>query len=92
MTDRTGLNNYGTIGDQTTTQRILPTQTRLTTGAPLTNVIDIFTNTEAYSWVVALVNPLATYNASGRCISNCDCQSIGCDVYTWVINYIVLLP
>jgi len=81
-----GLNNYGTIGDQTTTQRILPTQTLLTTGAPLTNVIDIFTNTEAYSWVVALVNPLATYNSSGRCISNCDCQSIGCDVYTWGYN------
>lgn len=89
--DSVGFNGNYVIGDSTTNPRLLPNNVKATSSSILSNVIDILANPEGNSWVVALVNNGAVYSGNpSLCVSNCDCGSGGCDVYTWVC--IRLLP
>jgi len=79
-----GFNGNYVIGYSTTNPRLTPNNVKATSSSILSNVIDILTNPEGNSWVVALVNNGAVYSGNpSLCVSNCDCGSGGCDVYTW---------
>lgn len=80
-----GYNGDYVIGNGGTTTQPTPTYVLINPSSALIKVVDLAANSYTYSWAVALVNNNANYSTSvpPRCLTNCDCNSGGCDVYTW---------